>query len=107
MTSVTLKNHPEQTFEFAIKDWKSPHDLGNDFGYPEPQPGIYIIVFEKYCDTTHKTLFLILYVGSSKNLKNRFENHPLLDNIMSEYMKNQSGGRAKFWFRYEPDFLRV
>lgn len=104
---LTIKNHPQQKFEFIESEWKSPEDMGNSCANPPNELGIYLIVFTTYNRDVTIVYRLILYVGSSKNLYKRYNTHNLLGLIKSEYRRNMAQGKIGFWFKPEPNYLQV
>ncbi len=53
--------------------WKTPNTYSKDYEHPSINPGIYCIVA-----FTSQTENQVVYIGSAKNLKQRYERHELL-----------------------------
>jgi len=104
MESVTIKNHPAQEFVFIENEWKSPDDLGNSCANPPSVPGVYFIATGKYNPQDGKAYWHILYVGSSKNLRKRYNTHEVLSEIRTTCLRK--GIKPYFWFRPESNFLK-
>lgn len=66
------------------KEWKTPNSYSNDFEMPPKTPGIYLLI---YCDMwDYKKLMTrtVVYVGQSKNLAERYNNHKVLKKLQKE-----------------------
>jgi hypothetical protein len=83
----------------AFPDWKTPNTYDIDFKPPSNQSGVYIItesIFGK-----HTLLHNILYIGSAKNLKIRYEKHEVLRMLKRTYEYVQ------FYFKEEIEYKKV
>lgn len=69
--------------KFSLYDWVTPNTYNNNFEYPPPRCGVYIIVTSWWINKDRG--YKVLYVGQSKNLKNRYENHEVIKRAYEEY----------------------
>lgn len=89
---MALINQPYIPFDFV--NWDSP----NRYSYKEPAEcsGVYIIAKPGIIEG--KLLYQILYVGCSKNVKNRYLGHKLWHDL------KKSEGYIKFFFKECSDY---
>jgi excinuclease UvrABC nuclease subunit len=87
-----------QPFVFVEKDWKTENTYNKNYAPVPARPGVYLLVNTGF-DLQHE----ILYVGSSKNLKQRRQRHEVL-RVLSEMY---SGYGVRFYFKEEADYLSV
>ena len=88
-----------KNFIFIENDWKTPNTYGENFAYPQNQSGVYLLV-ERLIKDKHIE-FKILYVGSSKNLYQRYKSHEVLRVLKETY------GDVAFYFRYFKKFKEI
>ncbi len=72
-------------FVFNSKDWKTPNTFCSNFKYPPNDTGVYLLVKPNLDYVNKKIDYDILYVGSSKKLKQRYENHEVLRMLTEKY----------------------
>lgn len=63
-------------FVFCESEWNTERTYNNNFKTIPNTCGVYLLVNRTYNNT--KTNYEILYVGSSKNLKQRYNKHEVL-----------------------------
>ncbi len=85
-------------FKFIEEDWKTESTYNKNFAFPPERPGVYLLV-----NATHDLQYEVLYVGSSKNLKQRRQRHEVL-RVLSEVC---DGWGVRFYFKEEDDYLEV
>jgi len=87
----------EKIKEFIFKEteWKTPNTYDTNFSDPTDKAGVYLIM--NY-ESEYK--FEILYVGSAKNLKNRYKSHSLLNTLK---MQNKY---VRFYFKETANYLQ-
>ena len=66
---------------FYKNGWRTPNSYSNDYEEIPPEAGIYVLVNIDKSTNNEK----ILYVGMSKNLKNRLNSHQLRKRLENEF----------------------
>jgi excinuclease UvrABC nuclease subunit len=85
-------------FQFNEKEWLTPNTYSENYSSVPPRPGVYLLV-NTGIDMRHE----VLYVGSSKNLKQRSGKHPVLRTLQEMY----NGLGVRFYFKEEQDYISV
>lgn len=65
--------------------WKTPNSYSSNYKYPLNNTGVYILVNTIFNYRKRKISYDILYIGSSKKLKQRYENHEVLRMLNEKY----------------------
>jgi len=71
--------------DFNSKDWHTPNTYDANYKYPENKSGVYLLAKLDADLETRKINYKILYVGSSKKLKQRYKNHEVLKMLNKKY----------------------
>lgn len=99
---ITLKC--VEKFKFDPDDWRTPNTYGNNYGNPPAKPGVYFITTMGKYDPEVKNVndcITILYIGSSKNLLNRWNTHDKIAPLRAEY------GNIQFYFKEATEYLHI
>lgn len=70
---------------FNPDNWFTPNSFCADFKYPPEKSGVYLLASTKMDYINKKINYEILYVGSSTNLKQRYETHEVLRRLKDKY----------------------
>lgn len=84
-------------FKFISQDWKTPNTYSCNFAEPPKRSGVYLLTFVDF--KTQK--YDILYVGSSKNLNNRYSTHSKITELQKIYHYIQ------FYFKEVDNYIEV
>ena len=98
--------------KFKPCEWLTPNTYGNNYSQPPQLPGVYVISVFKFNLKTHLEFFEILYIGSSKNLYNRWNHHSILDKIRDQVYSNRKTQpiyleHCGFYFLESDDFKNL
>lgn len=85
--------------EFNFKEWKTANSFDLNFGYPENRCGVYLLVKTDLDYINKKINHEILYVGSSKKLKQRYNSHEVLRELKEKY------DYIQFYFKYTKNHI--
>ena len=88
-------------FIFNPKEWQSPNSYDDNFAYPPDLSGIYFIVLPKVNYSKKRYEYEILYIGSAKSLKVRYDRHEVMRMLKQFY------GYVQFYFKIESDYRTV
>jgi len=73
-------------FVFNNLEWATPNSYDSNYKRVPNKSGVYLIVVFNYEFGLIPTgEFEILYVGSSKNLYNRYSSHPIISKLKKKY----------------------
>ncbi len=77
------------TIPFELNGWKTPNAYSNKwYGEPPNSPGLYVFVFcgsiQDFFDRKRQPN-IALYVGMSKNLRNRLTAHPIAAKLRERF----------------------
>lgn len=90
-------------FKFIESEWLTPNTYGSNYEKPPKKPGVYLIVNMKlnFRKCGVKVTPEILYVGSTKNLANRYAHHEKL--VVFRQLFDYVG----FYFREVDDYYET
>jgi len=91
----------DPSFLFYPSDWNTPNTYDNNYASPPDKSGVYLIVLPTINEQQQKLDYKILYVGSAKNLKARYERHEVKRLLTEVY------GYIQFYFRMEDNYREV
>jgi hypothetical protein len=91
----------KKRFVFKPEKWHNANTYDTNYMSPPSAPGVYMLVSSKYSFVRKKHIRKILYVGSSKNLLKRYNNHEVFNKIKDKYYYIQ------FYFRIEDDPINI
>lgn len=77
----------EKSFAFNPEEWNTPNTYNFNFKQPPNKSGVYLLVKAEIL-TGHKSRYVkheILYVGSSRNLKKRYNSHEVLNMLQKQH----------------------
>lgn len=75
--------HPYQLLIGSDQEWRTQNTYTERFDYPENKPGVYFFLGIKNKDPLND--IELIYIGSSKNIKQRKQGHDLLKKIKGQY----------------------
>lgn len=87
----------DPAFLFYPNDWHTPNTYDTNYKEPGNISGVYLLVEPNYANNTNN----ILYVGSAKNLKQRYKKHEVLRILKETY------GYIRFYFKEEINYRSV
>jgi len=96
-----LEGNEMSEFNFNPKEWKTPNTYDNNFSDLPNDSGIYCIVLPTPNYALQKYEYEILYVGSAKNLKVRYNKHEVMRMLTRFY------GYVQFYFKTESNYRNV
>lgn len=82
----------DPAFLFYPGDWLTPNTYDRNFSYPKDSSGVYLLVNPNYDVIQRTSNYEILYIGSAKSLKKRFEKHEVLRMLRKQF------GYIQFYF---------
>ena len=88
-------------FQFISEDWFTPHTWGLNYKEPPKSSGVYLVVHPVVSYKPRKIDWQILYIGSSKNLHERYEGHEVIRLLGEVY------GYVRFYFKEEQHYRAV
>lgn len=105
MDGASCVRHPftvmNKKIDFNPISWFTPNTYEKNFKEPTSTPGVYVIT-NSTIDWNNKTKELnILYVGSTKNLKQRYSRHEVLRVLREVY------DFCQFFFIEHSDYLAL
>lgn len=71
-------------FVFNPKKWNTPNSYDTNFMYPPKTSGVYLLVVPDFDPINKEYIYSIKYVGSAKNLKQRYDRHEVM-----RFLRNQ------------------
>lgn len=95
-------SNKDPVFTFVESEWKTNRTYNHNFSEIPEAPGVYLLVHTELDLKTGSQEHKILYVGSSKNLKMRYQRHEVLRILCEIY-----GANVRFYFKEEADYLAV
>lgn len=91
-----------KNFAFVEDEWKTNRTYNENYSEIPNVPGVYLLVKTDLNLKTGEKKYEILYVGSSKNLKQRHARHEVLRILTEIY-----GSDIRFYFKEEQNYLSV
>ena len=92
----------DPAFLFVEPCWYTPNTYSRNYREVPNSPGVYLLVF-RYKDIRRGNFFYkIMYVGSSKNLNQRYSRHEVLRVLNTVY-----NGNIAFYFKPTPNYIEV
>lgn len=91
----------DPTFIFNPQEWFTPNTYDNNFKSPPNKCGVYLIVKPSFDLISKTTKYEILYVGSSKRLNARYNNHSTLNKIRKLHLHIQ------FFFKEVDNYIET
>lgn len=88
----------EQYF-FESNNWFTVNSYDRNYKYPPKKCGVYLLAQTDVDHLNKKINYTVLYVGSSKNLKQRYETHEKIRELTQKY------GYVKFFFKEIENYL--
>jgi excinuclease UvrABC nuclease subunit len=90
----------ERNFLFLEKDWFTPNSYDKNFKIPTQLSGVYMII-RPIIEIGEEPDYEILYIGSAKNIFNRYRCHEVL-RVLREFY-----GYVQFYFKEEKQYLKI
>lgn len=90
----------QETFEFIEIDWETPNTYDRNFRTPPTTSGVYLITV-LHIDSKNRGTYEIVYVGSAKNLLQRYGKHEVLRIVRED---NQC---VQFYFKEVENYREV
>lgn len=92
----------QKKFVFIESEWKTNRTYNKNYSEIPRAPGVYLLVKTEIDLKTGEQRYEILYVGSSKDLKQRYGRHEVLRILTEIY-----DGEVRFYFKQEENYLSV
>ena len=91
----------DPAFLFYPEDWNTPNTYDSNFKSPPERSGVYLLVHPNI-DLKNKTLeYQIMYVGSAKDLAQRYDRHEV------RRFLNEVYGYIQFYFKETDNYKLV
>jgi len=91
----------DPAFLFKPEEWFTPNTYDNNFKFPTENSGIYLIVYPTFDDDSKEFDYEILYIGSAKNLRQRYEKHEVMRVLREVY------NYIQFYFKEESEYRKI
>lgn len=94
-----MKDTFKSDFVFNPGNWSTPNTYGENFKMPPEKSGVYLLTHTYFDD--FGAHYEILYVGSAKNLKVRYDRHEVRRVLMQVY------SYVQFYFKEEINYKQI
>lgn len=95
-------------FLFKPEKWKTPNTYDRNFMEPPKRPGVYLLIVPNFDLINKRADYSIKYVGSAKDLKQRYDRHEVRRFLQAQ------GLYVQFYFtetdnyrEYEKELIKI